>query len=156
MSDGIRISTNNFKYAEPQKRVLAWLIDFALVNLILLLLVPGFWVDWSTFIGSLLAGTADFMKMIFSMSFVVFWIAPLVYLSVMGGFMSKTVGMIIVKIRIANLNGSRIGWVKAILRSVLFVIASIPFGLGFLPILFNAKKQGLHDKLSETVVILKR
>lgn len=40
-----------------------------------------------------------------------------------------------------------------ILRLVGYIIASIPFGLGFLIAGFNKKKQGLHDFMAGTVVI---
>lgn len=41
-----------------------------------------------------------------------------------------------------------------ILRYLGYILSTLPLGLGFLWILFDKRKQGWHDKLSKTVVIL--
>lgn len=152
MTDGIRITTNNFKYAEWHYRFRALIIDMLLVNVVVLLLVPGamriiyivsggLWSDLPAFL--LGAGMG-------------FWIAPLIYLAVCWGFLSRTVGMIVMKTKVADKDGKDISWITAILRVFAYVLAGLPLFLGFLPIIFDSKKQGLHDRLTKTFVIYKR
>lgn len=43
---------------------------------------------------------------------------------------------------------------QLVLRYLGYIISSIPLGLGFLWILFDKRKQGWHDKLSNTQVIM--
>jgi len=44
---------------------------------------------------------------------------------------------------------------QALLRYLGYIISSIPLGLGFLWILHDTRKQGWHDKIARTVVILR-
>lgn len=43
---------------------------------------------------------------------------------------------------------------QLILRYLCYLISALPLGLGFLWIAFNKRKQGWHDKLSNTIVIM--
>lgn len=43
---------------------------------------------------------------------------------------------------------------QAILRYLAYIISTLPLGLGFLWILWDRRKQGWHDKLAKTVVIM--
>jgi uncharacterized RDD family membrane protein YckC len=152
MTDGIRISTNNFTYAEWHLRLRALIIDMLLVNVAVLLLVPGsmkliylltggLWSDLSTFFVGEGMG---------------FLIAPLIYLTFFWGFFSRTVGMMVMKTKVADKDGKNISWIVAILRVFAYVLAGLLLFLGFLPIIFDKKRQGLHDKLTKTFVIVKR
>ncbi len=153
MSEGIRISTNNFRYAAWYLRLAALLIDKLIVFLLVLLLVPGSFKVVSLIMGYNLIDAFYFMGSFDGMWFVLF---PVVYFILMWGYFSRTLGMMVLKTRIADYNGKKIGWIKAILRVFGFYLSLILLGLGFLPILFDKKKQGLHDKLTKTMVILKR
>ena len=42
----------------------------------------------------------------------------------------------------------------AFLRWIGYMLSSLPLNLGFLWVAFDARKQGFHDKLAGTVVIL--
>ncbi len=63
----------------------------------------------------------------------------------------KLLGMRVVRAR----DGGPIGFGTGILRIIGYVINDIVFGipLGFLWVLFDAQKQGWHDKIAGTVVI---
>ena len=43
---------------------------------------------------------------------------------------------------------------QAVLRYVSYIVSTIPLGLGFLWIAWDKKKQGFHDKIAGTVVIV--
>jgi uncharacterized RDD family membrane protein YckC len=42
---------------------------------------------------------------------------------------------------------------RAIRRVGGFVLALLPFGAGFLPVLFDPQRRGLHDRIAGTVVL---
>jgi uncharacterized RDD family membrane protein YckC len=153
MSDGIRISTNNFKYAPWYLRILSLLIDKVMITLLVLLIFP------STFkVFSLLGGAHWDQLPAFLTGMEGIWllvILPL-YFVVMWGVFSRTVGMMIMKIRLADMNGKKIGWIKSVLRVFGFYLSVLLLGLGFLPVIFDRRGQGIHDKLTHTQVILKR
>ena len=68
-----------------------------------------------------------------------------------------TPGKMLVKIKIVDANtGNKMSVGQAIGRYFAYIISSIPFGLGFIWIAFDKKKQGWHDKLAGTVVIKKQ
>jgi len=50
--------------------------------------------------------------------------------------------------------GHRITTAQAILRNFGYFLSALPFGLGFLWILWDRRKQGWHDKIARTVVII--
>ncbi|OQW93149.1 MAG: hypothetical protein BWK79_12675 [Beggiatoa sp. IS2] len=50
--------------------------------------------------------------------------------------------------------GQRIRFWQGVVRSLGYVISSLPLGLGFLWILWDRRKQGWHDKMAGTVVIM--
>jgi len=60
----------------------------------------------------------------------------------------KMLGMRVVRAR----DGGKLSFGSAILREIGYIISSI-FYLGFIWILFDAQKQGWHDKIAGTVVV---
>lgn len=66
-----------------------------------------------------------------------------------------TVGKQAMNIVIVDLNGNRISFVCATKRFLVKILASLPFFGVFLPIFFNEKKQGIHDKIAKTLVIVR-
>lgn len=50
--------------------------------------------------------------------------------------------------------GATLGWPRALLRLGALVLAVIPLCAGLVPILFDARRRGLHDRLAGTVVIV--
>lgn len=68
-----------------------------------------------------------------------------------------TPGKMLVKVKIVDAEtGNKMSVGQAIGRYFAYIISSIPFGLGFIWIAFDKKKQGWHDKLAGTVVIKKK
>jgi len=64
-----------------------------------------------------------------------------------------TLGKRLAGIRVTDLTGKRISFGRASLRFVAKIIAIAPVGLGFLVILFNKHRRGLHDLLARTLVL---
>jgi uncharacterized RDD family membrane protein YckC len=64
-----------------------------------------------------------------------------------------TLGKMFLGIRVTDMNGQRISFLRATARFFSKFISSLILGLGYLFPLFNARKQALHDMMAGTVVI---
>jgi uncharacterized RDD family membrane protein YckC len=56
------------------------------------------------------------------------------------------------RLRVFRNDGAEIGWLKAIVRSLLYLISGLPAFLGFVWALFDKQKQAWHDKIVHTKV----
>ena len=65
-----------------------------------------------------------------------------------------TVGKRVLGLKVVDTNGQKIGFGKAALREVIGKwISGLVFGLGYLWVAFDEKKQGWHDKIAQTYVV---
>ena len=71
----------------------------------------------------------------------------------MEGIHGGTPGKLILGLRIVNEKGKFIGIPNAILRYVSQMLSAIIFGIGYLMIAWDKKKQGLHDKIANMYVV---
>ena len=78
--------------------------------------------------------------------------ALVIYLN---GIHGATPGKMILGMRIVNAKGKYIGIPHAILRYIGKFVSAIIFGIGFLMIIWDKKKQGLHDKIASSFVVYK-
>jgi uncharacterized RDD family membrane protein YckC len=51
-------------------------------------------------------------------------------------------------------SGKRLTFGQALLRYISYLLSALPLGLGFLWILWDKRKQGWHDKIAGTVVVI--
>ena len=58
-------------------------------------------------------------------------------------------------LQVVSTEGGNISYGVAFLRSVGYLVSSFVFCLGFIWIGFDSKKQGWHDKIAGTVVIIR-
>ncbi len=87
-----------------------------------------------------LAGGVVWLCWVF-LYFVVFWTLT-----------GQTPGARLLGIRVISANGERIRIRQAALRFGGMVLAAIPLGAGFLPVLVDDRRRGLHDRIAHTVV----
>jgi len=67
----------------------------------------------------------------------------------------QTPGMKAVKIKLCRTDGAYpIGYARGFLRWIGMIISSLVIGLGFLWILIDENKQGWHDKIAGTYVVV--
>ena len=67
-----------------------------------------------------------------------------------------TPGKIAIGMQVVDLQGNRISFGKALVRNLAKVVSAIILGLGFVAIGFTEKKQGLHDIIAGTTVVMKK
>jgi uncharacterized RDD family membrane protein YckC len=65
----------------------------------------------------------------------------------------QTPGMRAMRVRVRGSDGEPPGLGHSLLRLVGLVLAIIPFGAGFIPVLFDGRRRGLQDFLGGTVVL---
>jgi uncharacterized RDD family membrane protein YckC len=134
-------------YAGLVTRAVALLLDLLAVNAIAVLtggaidlIVSLFSQDSSLNAAQALAGGALWLLWI-GLYFVVFWTLA-----------GQTPGDRLLGIRVISTIGERIRIRQAILRFIGLLLSALPLGAGFLPILVDDRRRGLHDRLANTVV----
>jgi uncharacterized RDD family membrane protein YckC len=140
------MSTARVRYAGIATRALALAIDVAIVQAIVFTgaavigLVGSLVGDWQLdTAGRVLAAAAWALAV--ATYFVTFW-------STVG----QTPAMRMMDIRIATEDGTPPGAGRSIVRLVGLGLAIIPFFAGFLPVLVDDRRRGIHDMLAGTVV----
>jgi uncharacterized RDD family membrane protein YckC len=65
----------------------------------------------------------------------------------------QTPGDRVMQIRVSRADGDRLSVRRSVFRLGCLVLAAIPLFAGFLPILFDDRRRGVHDMLAGTVVV---
>ena len=64
-----------------------------------------------------------------------------------------TPGMLILRLRVTDLEGNRISFPRALLRYLGRAICSLTMYAGYLTVTFTPRRQGVHDALANTLVL---
>jgi len=133
-------------YAGFWYRLLATIIDsiiIAIVTVPLSFVIIGNEAFTST---SFISGPGDFL---------INWVAPSIYVIVFWIYRGATPGKIVLNIRIVDSRtGGPLSMGQSILRYLSYFISMIPLFLGYIWVAFDSRKQGWHDKIAGTVVIM--
>jgi uncharacterized RDD family membrane protein YckC len=130
-------------------RVLALVIDLVILDIGALALGGG--LAWAANVlgieanpsGPLLAGLAAAGWLVLISNYLVaFW-----YLT------GQTPGMRFMGIRVTDCRGATPGLVRSLRRLVGMYLSALPAGAGFLLVLVDDRRRGLHDRLAGTLVI---
>jgi len=141
------MSARQMPYAGIATRAVALAIDVAIAQVILLFggavlalvasLVGG--VQFDT-LAKILAAVA--WVAVVGFYFVLFWSTA-----------GQTPGMRLMALRVMTAAGVHPGVTRSIVRLVGLGLAIVPLFAGFLPVLFDERRRGLHDLLAGTVVL---
>ena len=74
------------------------------------------------------------------------------YVSLHGAY-GQTFGKMALRIKVRNEDGTPIGYRKAFLRWLGYFLCDLTLDIGYVWAAFDARKQGLHDKVCRTVVV---
>jgi uncharacterized RDD family membrane protein YckC len=142
------VSATERPYAGIVSRTVALAIDaaaltigFAIASGVLGLILSLFTAVEVSSPGAVL-GAAGLWSVVVASYFVLFWTLT-----------GETPGMRLMALRVSNGAGDPPRFGKALLRLVGMILAAIPFFAGYLPILFDDRRRGLHDMLAGTVVV---
>ena len=65
----------------------------------------------------------------------------------------QTIGKMFVGIKVVGADGTPLSWGAAFLRYIGYIVNALVLSLGFLWIVFDAKRQGWHDKIARSYVV---
>jgi uncharacterized RDD family membrane protein YckC len=95
---------------------------------------PMTWLDWFTYIGWIVFGVS--------------------YWTVAIGWKGRTVGKLMLGIKVVKTDGGRVGFLRAFGRCWAYLLCfPITLGFGFFTIAWSKQKKGLHDLICDTMVI---
>lgn len=141
------VSINNI-YASASRRLLAWFIDHLLVGAVLSLAFhwnfDGIdeWWDLPLFTWSI--GYATLCNFIM----ITLYKAAMESSAYQGSF-----GKIAMGLKVTDLQGQRLSFSQALLRNVAKTISWLVGCIGYVMIIFDDRKQGLHDKIADAYVV---
>ena len=67
--------------------------------------------------------------------------------------MRGSIGKKLCRLAVVDADGRRLGVGRALLRNFFKILSSLPLNIGYLPILWNQRRQGWHDMVAKTYVI---
>jgi len=141
------------QYAGFVTRLVAWTIDRLLLIAVLSITVAVISFFANAFrINEILGLAEDFDKVLIALTVVLAVFLPLVYDIGLWMLAGQTLGKRIMGVRVVQTNGQRITFWAAVWRQIGYFLSAILF-LGYLWILFDNRRQGLHDKLARTFVV---
>jgi uncharacterized RDD family membrane protein YckC len=132
------------EYAGFWLRLTAFLLDILIIFLLVFFLTNLFSSNLEGLTRSLLP-TIIYCLIVLIMNmvyFVTFWV-----------WRGQTLGMMIMGIKVIRTDSSELDWHHASLRFGAGILCILTLFLGFIVIAFDAKKQGLHDKIADTYVV---
>ena len=150
-----------YKYAGFWRRLVAFSIDSTITFFIFIILLLI--ASLSFFFGAISGNSRDMLIgltdptgfspiVIFSCVFFIF--TNLAYFTYFHGTTGQTPGKMLLGLQVVSADGAPISFGTAFLRAVGYFVSNI-FYLGFIWIVFDKKKQGWHDKIAGTVVIIR-
>ena len=133
------------EYASIGRRMISFVIDDLLVSFLFI----AIFFDQITAIA-----TQEAMFLFVTTNSWVLILLKVLYHAFFIGYSGATVGKYVVKIiAVDEMSGEKLSWSMATLRAIIRVIGESLFYITFLFAFFSPKKQTLHDKLTNCVVI---
>ena len=140
----ITMNTNDLEYVGFWARLGAALIDTVVLLLVItpaLVAVYG----WDYFSEDFVTGPAEVL---------ISWVLPALACIWLWCKLRATPGKMVISAVVVDADtGESIGLGQAVIRYLGYFVATIPLGLGLIWVAFDARKQGWHDKMANTVVV---
>ncbi len=145
------------EYAGFWLRLAAYIIDSIILNTVFFVL--ALIVGVASAILQNVVGAAGFfvgalsMSLLYILSFVGGWL----YFAMMESSPRQgTLGKMALGMKVTDLQGRRISFGRATGRFFAKMLSALTLLIGYVMIGFTEKKQGLHDKIAETYVVMKK
>jgi uncharacterized RDD family membrane protein YckC len=156
-SPGVVVQNGNVEYAGFGIRLLAWLVDFLVLLFLSFItaLISGFFIAFILVYVSIVSTDSSIVTFLrdFVPGFIGFSVNLLYFTLFWSSKFQGTPGKILLGLKIVDVNGNKISYSTALIRYISTFISSLLLGIGYLLIIFDGKKQALHDKLASTYVI---
>jgi uncharacterized RDD family membrane protein YckC len=141
------IDIDNLELANTKKRILAFIIDYTLINILVIALI------WDKI--ALTDGTTESIALLLTDFIVPVLLIEFLYQTFFVWYYGATIGKIALKIRIIDFDTlSKVSLMTAVNRSIFRIVDKHVFMLlGFLMFFFTDSRQTLHDKFAKTLVV---
>ncbi len=136
------------RYSGLVTRAIAFVLDAALISLVAILVEIG-----TALILALLHIPQDLRGVIAVIGGIAYLLWSLAYFVAFWSTTGQTPGDRLLQIRVQIADGATLGPKRAAVRFGGLILAALPLFAGFVPILFDSRRRGLHDRLAGTVVI---
>jgi uncharacterized RDD family membrane protein YckC len=150
---GTRFDITSVKKGGFWIRYVAWIIDTIILNIIGLILLRVGTVAFDLASSGFQNLEAEEMMGIMIPYVFFMLIVNIAYFTFFHGSTGQTLGKMVCKLKVVRLNGDRVGYGKAFLRWIGYILSASIFYLGFLWAAWDKQKQGWHDKIAGTYVI---
>lgn len=144
----IELPEQGYEYGGFWARFAAHLVDGVIFSIIIFPLLFSIYGPNYLFSDSLFAGFWDFViQIVFpAVSIILFW-----------RLRSATPGKMILNLEIVDVNTlKKPSTVQLVIRYFAYIISMLPLFLGFIWVGIDERKQGFHDKLAKTLVIIRK
>ncbi len=153
-----------YRFAGFWRRLIAFTVDTIIINIVFFIFAVV--VTTAFIMGSMSADNLAWIAEITDPAHVTpitlmiaacYVILSIAYFTYFHGIKGRTPGKMLMGLQVLSDDGTPIGFGTAFLRSVGYLVSSFffTFPLGFIWAAFDRKKQGWHDKIAGTVVIIR-
>ena len=144
MEDG-KVDISRVSIASNATRLKAFIIDDILITILTFIIL------WQP----LVSANGDFEKMVLIINgaFLQIVVLKFLYQSFFIWYYGATIGKILTKTKVVDINFQRVGLGASIIRSLVRIVSENIFYLGFVIAYFTPYRQTLHDRLARTLVI---
>jgi uncharacterized RDD family membrane protein YckC len=136
------------RYVGLVTRAIAFALDAAIINVVAILTAAAISLTLSVVkvphdVHTAVAAVGGVAYVVWTVAyFVTFWSTT-----------GQTPGNRVMRIRVQAASGGRLPPRRAFLRFLGIILATVPLFAGFLPILVDDRRRGIHDMLARTVVL---
>lgn len=136
-------------YAGFVTRLIAWIIDHMVISGVFFIIgwIGSFVIDTFQFMGDTSSLVVLGLVVLFNFLFYIFYFIGLWMLS------GQTLGKYIMGLRIVRTNGERLKFRNAVVRFFGVFLSALMLYLGYIIVLFDNRRQAIHDKLAGTIVV---
>jgi uncharacterized RDD family membrane protein YckC len=135
-------------YAGLATRVVSFVIDAALITVVDVIIGVG-----AALILSLLHIPHDLRTILAVIGAVAYILGSIAYFVVFWSTTGQTPGARLMQIQVLTADLEPVKPKRALVRCIGVILAALPLFLGFLPILYDARRRGFQDQFAHTVVI---
>lgn len=82
-----------------------------------------------------------------------YYVFSILYFATFYSLVSYTPGKYLLGLRVVRTDGFRLGFWRSVVRGIGYYLSALILFMGFIWIIFDKNRQGLHDKIVGTVVI---
>lgn len=142
------MNTENLEYVGFWQRVAAYFVDSILIAIYIVSLA------FVVALGLYSAGESATTPLALSLVYMCISLSVMAIVVFCWMKVGATPGKLMLHARIVDANtGAPLTLGKCIVRYLGYTLSLIPFGLGFIWVAFDSRKQGWHDKLANSVVV---